>query len=48
MQEAGLRFYSYLILIRVLKYQSRITFVSLFWTLMAVLLNIRMLNTGGC
>lgn len=41
-QEAGLSFYSYLILIRVLKDRSRIIFMSIFWTLMAVLLAIRM------
>jgi len=41
-QEAGLSFYSYLILIRVLKNRSRIVFMSIFWTLMAVLLAIRM------
>ncbi len=41
-QEAGLSFYSYLILVRVLKNQSRIVFMSLFWTIMAGLLTIRM------
>ena len=36
-------FYSYLILIRVLNNQSRLVFMGLFWTIMAVLLAIRIL-----
>ncbi|KAH8751798.1 hypothetical protein F5882DRAFT_340026 [Hyaloscypha sp. PMI_1271] len=40
-QEAGLSFYSYLILTRVLKNRSRVIFLCLFWTIMAVLLTLR-------
>jgi len=40
-QEAGLSFYSYLILTRVLQSRSRVIFMSLFWTIMIILLTIR-------
>jgi|TARA_R110002003_G_scaffold79_4_gene7029 hypothetical protein len=41
MQEAGLSFYSYMILNRVLRSRSRIIFLSLFWLLMTVIVSVR-------
>ncbi|RDL41868.1 Uncharacterized protein BP5553_01847 [Venustampulla echinocandica] len=40
-QEAGLSFYSYLILIRVLRRRDRLIFMSLFWSMMAILTGLR-------
>lgn len=42
-QEAGLSFYSYFILVRVLNKKSRTIFMSLFWFIMAALVVIRIL-----
>ncbi|PVH67728.1 hypothetical protein DL98DRAFT_662504 [Cadophora sp. DSE1049] len=40
-QEVGLSFYSCLILIHVLRRRARVTFLSLFWTLMIIILALR-------
>ncbi|KAF2029848.1 hypothetical protein EK21DRAFT_66839 [Setomelanomma holmii] len=40
-QEAGLSFYSYMILNRVLQNRSRIVFLSLFWLLMTIIVGVR-------
>jgi hypothetical protein len=40
-QEAGLSFYSYLILIHVLRRRARVAFLILFWTLMTIILALR-------
>ncbi|KAF2825543.1 hypothetical protein CC86DRAFT_32372 [Ophiobolus disseminans] len=40
-QEAGLSFYSYMILNRVLRSRSRVTFLTLFWILMAMIVVLR-------
>jgi hypothetical protein len=42
-QEAGMSFYSYLILIKVLRNRPRLIFLSLFWSLMVIILVLRML-----
>lgn len=40
-QEAGLSFYSYLILIRVLRRRDRVIFMSLFWSFIGIITSIR-------